>query len=159
MANLLNKIEHKNTSVHKCCTTKDMAKLIELERLSKNVPWTEAVLLSCLQNNYTCFTLKYYEEIIGFVIFSMTVDECSIVNICVKPDMQCQGHGYNLLQEVLRYAKQHKTNNVFLEVSESNLAAHNLYSKLGFSEIGNRKNYYKTEKGHEDAIIMGLTIQ
>ena len=47
---------------------------------------------------------------------------------------------------------------IFLEVRESNDAAINLYNKFGFNELGIRANYYKRDKGREDAIIMGLTL-
>jgi len=46
------------------------------------------------------------------------------------------------------------------EVRVSNRAAYNLYTKLGFDEIGMRKAYYPARYGREDAIILArdLTI-
>jgi ribosomal-protein-alanine N-acetyltransferase len=41
---------------------------------------------------------------------------------------------------------------LFLEVRSSNTAARNLYQKLGFSEIGLRRNYYASPP--EDGIVM-----
>jgi len=41
-----------------------------------------------------------------------------------------------------------------LEVRASNTAAQNLYKKLGFFNVGRRKNYY--EDNHEDAVLMAL---
>jgi len=40
----------------------------------------------------------------------------------------------------------------FLEVRESNTPARGLYTKLGFEEIGLRKNYY--EEPREHAVLM-----
>ena len=41
---------------------------------------------------------------------------------------------------------------IFLEVRETNRAAYQLYSKIGFQEIGRRKNYYSEPV--EDALMM-----
>jgi ribosomal-protein-alanine N-acetyltransferase len=48
---------------------------------------------------------------------------------------------------------------VFLEVRPSNLAAVQLYQTLGFNEIGVRRGYYPTPRGHEDAQVMALDLR
>ena len=47
---------------------------------------------------------------------------------------------------------------LFLEVRISNRKAIELYSKEGFFELGNRKNYYSTLNGHEDALLMASQL-
>ena len=47
---------------------------------------------------------------------------------------------------------------VYLEVRESNFSAIRLYNKAGFTEVGQRRGYYPTEFGREDALLMCLTI-
>ena len=47
---------------------------------------------------------------------------------------------------------------IFLEVRVSNFTAIRLYHNLGFEEIGNRRDYYQTEFGREDALIMSVDI-
>ena len=42
----------------------------------------------------------------------------------------------------------------FLEVRVSNCRAVRLYQRLGFVQIGERKDYYRNGMGTEDAIIM-----
>ena len=44
----------------------------------------------------------------------------------------------------------------FLEVRQSNLPAIALYEKMGYKNIGIRKNFY--EKPVEDAVIMSKTV-
>ena len=46
----------------------------------------------------------------------------------------------------------------FLEVRESNLAAHGLYRALGFRTDGARANYYLTATGREDAVLMSRRL-
>jgi len=57
------------------------------------------------------------------------------------------------LKECLKRLKSQKAKNLFLEVRQSNHAAKNLYSKMGFKTIGIRKNYYSD---NEDASMMQL---
>ena len=52
----------------------------------------------------------------------------------------------------LPYVAVDDLESVFLEVRESNVPARNLYHSYGFSEIGERKNYYRDPI--ENAIIM-----
>jgi ribosomal-protein-alanine N-acetyltransferase len=45
---------------------------------------------------------------------------------------------------------------VFLEVRESNSAAHRLYGALGFAQVGRRCNYYRLPT--EDAVVLRAAI-
>jgi len=46
----------------------------------------------------------------------------------------------------------------FLEVRSTNDAAIGLYRSLGFTQVRERKNYYPTTKGREDALIMWRSL-
>ena len=48
---------------------------------------------------------------------------------------------------------------IFLEVRISNEVAIDLYKKMGFKEIGLRRNYYRLREGREDAILMSKTLK
>ena len=48
--------------------------------------------------------------------------------------------------------KQKGSSSLTLEVRSSNLGAIALYEKLGFTQVGLRKNYYRNPK--EDALIL-----
>lgn len=77
-------------------------------------------------------------------------DEWEILNLAVAPEFRGQGLAAALVQMQLNEQQGH----CFLEVRESNDAARNLYKKLGFSEIGVRRNYYSDPP--ETAIVMGF---
>ena len=48
---------------------------------------------------------------------------------------------------------------IILEVRITNKSAYKLYEKLGFEEIGTRKNYYRLPEGREDAFVMSKSLK
>ena len=56
------------------------------------------------------------------------------------------------MEELFRIGKERGVTDYFLEVRKSNQAAIALYSRLGFQEVGVRKNFY--EDPVEDGIVM-----
>ncbi len=90
-------------------------------------------------------------EILGFLVAQRMGPEWELENIVVAQELQGKGIGTQLLHELLGRAQQSKSEAVFLEVRESNMAARVLYKKLGFGETGRRKSYYGNPL--EDAIL------
>ena len=56
--------------------------------------------------------------------------------------------------QAIALARRNGAVRMFLEVRESNARARKMYTSFGFEETGRRKNYYPTENGREDAILM-----
>ena len=59
-------------------------------------------------------------------------------------------------------AAQQKMPRIILEVRPSNIAAVTLYQKLGYEQIGIRKNYYPADLqsgSREDALVMAKSIK
>jgi ribosomal-protein-alanine N-acetyltransferase len=57
-----------------------------------------------------------------------------------------------MLRYLIGLATEKGVTEIFLEVRETNVGAIRLYERLGFEEVGIRKNYY--EKPKENALIM-----
>ena len=76
----------------------------------------------------------------------------------VKKNKQSKGIGKLILIHLKELCLKTGIHYIFLEVRRSNRIAINLYERIGFNETGIRKNYYKTEIGKEDAILMGLSL-
>ena len=66
-------------------------------------------------------------------------------------DSRRQGVAEEILGAFLRFGEAHLAF-LTLEVRAGNAPAIALYEKLGFREVGRRKNYYRAE--HEDALLM-----
>lgn len=95
-------------------------------------------------------------HICGFVIARCGADEWEIENVVVDSEQRRRGFGSALIRELLKRAREAGTTSVLLEVRESNHAARQLYEKLGFSESGRRRSYYREPS--EDALILKISI-
>jgi len=136
----------------------DLPRVMEVETVAYEFPWTEGIFRDCMRVGYYCVVCELDDEVVGHGIMSLGVGECHLLNICIHPDYQQQGLGSSLISYLLDVARWKKARIAFLEVRVSNLGAHNLYTKLGFSEIGLRKNYYPGPQGREDALILTLEL-
>ena len=92
------------------------------------------------------------EEVIGYIFYYGVKEEKSILNFAVRSDFQGMGLGEFLLTETMQIMHNDGVKLLFLEVRVSNFKARNLYKKVGFQEIGIRKNYYRIPE--EDAVVM-----
>jgi ribosomal-protein-alanine N-acetyltransferase len=102
--------------------------------------------------------IKLQDGLLGFAIVQQIIDEATLLDICVAPDKQGSGFGSLLMQQLIDDAKDAGAVVLMLEVRQSNEAAKYLYEKVGFIESGRRKNYYPTDDGYEDAILMDLAL-
>jgi [ribosomal protein S18]-alanine N-acetyltransferase len=94
---------------------------------------------------------------IGFLAWTRLDEQLiEVLNLGVLPAYRGRGAGAKLLQACLASLVQ-KGDRCLLEVRASNAAARRLYARLGFREIGVRKDYYPPlgpEKSHENAIVL-----
>ena len=90
----------------------------------------------------------------GIAVVMHVLDESELLEIAVQPAMQGRGYGKALLAQAIALARRNGAVRMFLEVRESNARARKMYTSFGFEETGRRKNYYPTENGREDAILM-----
>ncbi len=58
------------------------------------------------------------------------------------------------MQAAKREAIARGAASMFLEVDETNVAAHGLYRKLGFEKVGERRAYYQDAKGQRTAALV-----
>jgi ribosomal-protein-alanine N-acetyltransferase len=96
------------------------------------------------------------ERIVGYIIYWKIQEEIQISNFAIHPDFRGRGIGEAVMRSVIKAIQRDGGVYIFLEVRPSNLAARNLYKKLGFKVLGTRKDYYHTPL--EDALIMGRPL-
>jgi ribosomal-protein-alanine N-acetyltransferase len=138
----------------------DIETVVEIDRLSFSLPWSERVYRLELTENpaahlYVAVKKKYTDEnILGYIGFWYIVDETHISTLAVHPSERRTGIGEGLLIHALDEAESLGAEVVTLEVRGSNQPAIMLYQKFGFEVVGRRPRYYK-DNG-EDAILMTL---
>jgi ribosomal-protein-alanine N-acetyltransferase len=128
------------------------------EAAAYEFPWSRGIFLDCLRAGYDCWVLLDGGAVIGHGVLSTAVREAHILNVCVAPAAQGQGHGRRLLEHLLKLARWQRSERVFLEVRPSNPHAVALYESVGFNEVGRRPNYYPAQRGREDALVMAMEL-
>jgi len=130
-----------------------VGQIAELEKICFSDPWSERSIASELDNKLAYWLVALEEETVAGYIGSQTVmDETDMMNVAVHPDFRRKGIAEALINTLIGSLKEMGSHCLTLEVRASNLPAIALYEKLGFSEIGRRKNYYRNPR--EDALIL-----
>lgn len=136
----------------------DISKLVELENLCFDDPWSENMLLEDLKNDNTLYIGAFIDDsiLVGYIGIWEIGDTGEITNVAVHPKYRKMGIASMLLEKLIEYCLDDGFNFINLEVREGNVPAINLYSKFGFEKVGLRKNYYKNPT--ENAVLMTKTL-
>lgn len=94
--------------------------------------------------------------IVGFLIAHRIDEEWELENIVAAQKIRRQRIGSDLARKFLEHAGRESGHRVLLEVRESNEPARAFYRKLGFEEVGRRKDYYSNPQ--EDCLICGMRL-
>ena len=96
---------------------------------------------------------------IGFLLARRVCDEAEILSIGVAPSWRCRGTARALIAHLEADLRCDLPCRLFLEVSTDNVAAHALYDRAGFVEVGTRKRYYRPAgRAPVDARILALDL-
>ena len=139
-------------------TADDLEQVAAIELAAYGYPWTHGIFRDCLRAGYDCIVLAHGIEVVGYGVLSAAAGEAHVLNVCVAPAQQGQGHGTRLMKRLIDLARWHRAERIFLEVRPSNTHAISLYDQLGFNEIGKRPNYYPAKRGREDAVVMAMEL-
>jgi ribosomal-protein-alanine N-acetyltransferase len=141
------------TAIIEDALTRHLDRLCEIEtECFRAEAFTREQILQLLKE-YNCVNLvaKVGGIIAGFVIGMMYVDRkalyAHILTIDVSPAYRRRGMGQILLEEIERIFREKGVKASHLEVREDNVAAINLYRKLGYENVGKLRNYYGNANG------------
>ena len=136
----------------------DIDMVVQNETAAYEHPWTKRIFIDCLRAGYQCWVLANKQKIVAHGVMSVAIGECHLLTLCVHPDYQRHGYGRKIFNLLLDRAYKLDATECFLEVRTTNEAAITLYRSIGFTVIGERKNYYPGEEGREDAFIMSREL-
>ncbi len=136
----------------------DLDAVMAIEQRAYPFPWTRGIFKDCLKAGYPSWVMTEHGLVIGYGLLSIAADEAHVLNVCVAPERQGRGLGRYLLRALVKIARDHRVQRVFLEVRPSNPGAITLYHSEGFNEIGRRPRYYPAKDGREDALVMAIEL-
>ena len=154
----------------------DLEPILAIEQISFRRPWGRLSFEGELRKHKACnFAVKSTEpadtadsvesaestesaglessgQVIGYAFWHLVADEVHLLKVAVTPAWRGQGIATRLLDRCFSAGVDQGANSAHLEVRPSNIAAIELYQKLGFELVGRRPQYYTDSK--EDALLM-----
>jgi ribosomal-protein-alanine N-acetyltransferase len=152
----------------------DLDAVLEIESISHLHPWTRGNFSDSLAAGHWAYCIRpqidqvikgsYLDPSIlwAYCILFPAVDELHLLNITISPKLRKLGIGSRMMAAIEGVAAQQNIPRIILEVRPSNIAAVTLYQKLGYEQIGIRKNYYPADLQlglREDALVMAKSIK
>ena len=131
----------------------DATAIAQMEEKYFPDPWSKKDIFSYIcSEGGMCFTALEDGVPIAYIIGRKIPPEGEIYRIAVREDKRQRGIGYRLLSYALKTERGSGVETVFLEVRKQNRPARALYRSYGFTEIGERKNYYQNPT--DDGVVM-----
>ena len=135
----------------------DISALVEIENEAFSTPFKEKDFLDIYESEISSVLVaKMGGRVVGYVSFTIIIDECQIINFATKNEFKRQGVGKKVMEALLDHGRTCGVTKYFLEVRQSNEGAISLYKKYGFVPVGISKNHFSQPR--EDAILMNLEL-
>lgn len=144
--------------------TPHLTALIALHTSNLPLPYNLNFFLSVLLGDtFVCLVAKIAETVVGCVTAQLYIrkQEVRILSLCVDAKARRQGIASQLLSELASRVRERslKPWTAFLNVQQSNIAAFNLYTQLGFTIRANQPTYYRGARyGGAAAYEMRTTV-
>lgn len=131
-----------------------VSQIAQLEAQCFSDPWSEKSVASELENPLSLWLVAEENgQVFGYVGSQTVLDESDMMNVAVDPRFRRQGIARALIETLIAELAKKGSRCLRLEVRVSNENARALYERMGFQQLGLRKNYYHNPK--EDALILG----
>lgn len=139
---------------------RDMAEVLEIERLSFEFPWFEEDFIRCLRQR-NCIGLVaeagMSERVVGFIIYGLWKKKIHILNIAVHTDYRRRSVASQIMEKMLGKLSSQLRVSLTAEVRESNLPAQLFLKSHGFRAVTVLRNYYQDSE--EDAYLFRHRFQ
>jgi len=121
----------------------DAAAIAAIHGASFRRGWGEDEICRLLiEKNVIAHRAMSGRKLIGFILSRLAAHEAEILSVAIAPAWRGRKLARPLLDLHLRRLAGLGTRAVFLEVSERNAPATQLYRRAGFREVGKRQGYY-----------------
>ena len=135
---------------------KDVPEVVEIDRSSFTLPWTERSFKYEVQENQAarCWVTILDERVASMLVLWIIVDEAHIATIATHPHFRRRGFAKRMLVKSLVAAREEGAQKALLEVRARHVVAQKIYCDIGFVDVGRRPMYYR-DNG-EDAVLMTM---
>lgn len=135
---------------------KDIPEVVEIDRSSFTLPWTERSYKYEVQENSAarCWVTMVDGRVASMLVLWLIVDEAHIATIATHPQFRRRGFAKQILIKSLVSAREEGALKSLLEVRARHVVAQKIYCDIGFVEVGRRPMYYR-DNG-EDAVLMTM---
>ena len=154
--------------------TADLDAVLAIESVSHIHPWSRGNFEDSLAAGHWAYCIRPHVDqaikgsfldpavLWAYCILFPAVDELHLLNITVSPKLRKLGLAGRMMGAIEGVAAQQDIPRILLEVRPSNTDALTLYQRLGYEQIGVRKNYYPADEqsgAREDALVMAKSIK
>ena len=128
----------------------------KLEEVCFEYPWNEEMIAQTFTSpNFYGLVAEDNCQVIGYVGAIYCMDQADVALVAVHPNFRRKKIAESMINQLIEQLSRLGVNMFYLEVRVSNYPARRLYEKIGFNQVGIRKNYYENA---EDAIVMARLI-
>ena len=138
---------------------RDLDEVLTIENEVFPYPWTRGNFTDSLDSGYSAWISRVDGVVSGYFVLMSSLDEVHLLTIGVAVRCQKQGLGARLLRHAMALGQATGAKRLLLEVRRSNEAALGLYTHFGFRLVGERKRYYPTDGGREDALVFERELE
>lgn len=139
----------------------DAPRIAALHDAASKSPWPVQDYRSMLKQN-TSLGLGIVDDgddsLNAFVICQFAVDTADLLMVATHPNARRRGFARTLLRALLKRLGERGMARLTLDVAADNAGAIALYKAMEFAEDGRRPNYYKSDTGRIDAVLMSRSI-
>jgi len=155
-------------------TVADLDAVLAIEGQSHLHPWTRGNFSDSLAAGHWAYCIRplaqdsvagtYLDSQVlwAYCVLYPAVDELHLLNITVSAPLRGHGLATRMMEAIEGVAIAQGMPRIILEVRPSNDSAVALYRKMGYEQIGIRKQYYPVNPQtglREDAIVMAKSIK
>lgn len=132
-------------------TLEDLDSICKIDEESFSDKYCRDYFGECIENRKV-LVANNDEKVVGFILFTIVLDESEILKIAVNRDYRGLSIGTSIMEKYIEFVNLDLNRNLMLEVRESNFSAIKLYEKFGYKVVRTIKNYYSNPQ--EDGLFM-----
>ena len=136
----------------------DKNNVLSIQHIQKNCDesiWSASSLFHLLDKGSGYgYILKHFNNYIGYILLRSLDYEEEVLSLGVLKSNRRQGIASKLFYEFEKGAIRNNVQRIILEVRVENYPAICFYEFLGLKKIEVLKDYYKTDRGYEDGLLL-----